>query len=430
MLLFHYLFIPLADTLTDPTLIPLQDIDNLDSGKLVQLQVEQIEKEKKDLAQKLSGVSKRLDHLERAFRQEEIPLLKEDYKRQQQRDRAAHEAGQALRVETQRKQHAQDVQIKQRLVSILPDLEAFRTRTETASRAEFDRYAELQYEKLQEAKAARRQEIKEHRIAEAARQEEQRLQAIEDQARAEGECLPADCDLGASTKPAIFSPAQRQADAVARAEEEAYRIESEARLAQQKLQAEADLQQRRAATEAARAADQLAMRERAAKEEAALARSAAGIKTREDPSAPVRVVVGSRAYGAGFAPAASAPAPPASSQRRVFNLTPRSEPLPTPEPVRTAAAAAPTAVPVAAAAPARSWRDAAPAAGSAPARRFDAPTPRSDATPAAGGAAPPPRTIGSGKWSANRTASGGAGEMDSRRMFAPPRLLLPAQFCR
>lgn len=150
---------------------------------MVQLQVEQIEKEKKDLAHKLSGVSKRIDHLERAFRREEIPLLKLDYERQQTRDREAHESGQALRVANQRKQHSQDLEIKQRLVKIMPDYEAFRLRTEGESRAEFDRFAEMQAEKLEEAKAARRQDVIESRMRDAERKEAQRLQQIEDQAR-------------------------------------------------------------------------------------------------------------------------------------------------------------------------------------------------------------------------------------------------------
>ena len=150
-----------------------QDIENLDSGRLVQLQVEQIEKEKKDLAQKLTGVSKRIDHLERAFRKEEIPLLKQDYERQQTRDRSAHESAQTQRAETLRKQHAEDLEIKERLVKIMPDYEAFRIQIEENGRAAFEAHVAEQRARLEEHKAKRREEYRLAREAEAARRIEQ-----------------------------------------------------------------------------------------------------------------------------------------------------------------------------------------------------------------------------------------------------------------
>jgi translation initiation factor 3 subunit A len=117
-------------------------------------------------------------------------LLKLDYERQQTRDREAHESGQALRVEIQRKQHAEDVEIKHQLAKIMPDFEAFRDQIESASRAEFEQYAAVQREKLEEAKDARRQEVRANRMREAAAREAKRVQDIADAARAEGILFP------------------------------------------------------------------------------------------------------------------------------------------------------------------------------------------------------------------------------------------------
>jgi len=54
-------------------------MENLNTDDLMKLQVEQLEKEKRDLNQRLRIVAKRVDHLERACRKEERPLLGQDY---------------------------------------------------------------------------------------------------------------------------------------------------------------------------------------------------------------------------------------------------------------------------------------------------------------------------------------------------------------
>jgi translation initiation factor 3 subunit A len=47
----------------------------LDTESIIGLQVAQLEKEKKEVAERLRIVAKRVDHIERANRKEERPLL-------------------------------------------------------------------------------------------------------------------------------------------------------------------------------------------------------------------------------------------------------------------------------------------------------------------------------------------------------------------
>lgn len=122
------------------------------------MQVQQLEKEKKDLAQKLTGVSKRIDHLERAFRKEEIPLLKKDYERQQARDREAHQSAEITRVESSRRQHAEDLAIKSSLARIMGDYNAFRQATERESLQAFEEKKAEMARRLEDAKEKRREE--------------------------------------------------------------------------------------------------------------------------------------------------------------------------------------------------------------------------------------------------------------------------------
>ena len=71
------------------------DVKDLDSNQLRLLRISQLEKEKNDLFKNLRVTGKRIDHLERAFRKEEIKLLPKDYEAQRQRDLAAYEKSKA-----------------------------------------------------------------------------------------------------------------------------------------------------------------------------------------------------------------------------------------------------------------------------------------------------------------------------------------------
>jgi hypothetical protein len=218
------------------------------------------------------------------------------------------------------------------------------------------------------------------------------------------------------------------ADRIARIESEAkeavYKAESEALAIQQKEQAAIDRITRMAAREAEREAENAIIRQREARADEAAARKAAGIKTLHDESVPVRVVPGSRAYGAAQM-TTSAPVAP-SAGRRVITLAPRTDPLPVTEPVSAPSPSVPQATtarpgleerrPTAGFGTGGGWREKAAlrdASGTPPPSRFDSPASgppgRSDyASPPTAGARP---QIGSGKWSANR----GAG--DARESF-------------
>merc|ERR1712029_730195 len=56
-----------------------KDIEELDADEIMKRQVEELEKEKKELLARLKKQEKNVDHTERAKRQEEIPLLKQQF---------------------------------------------------------------------------------------------------------------------------------------------------------------------------------------------------------------------------------------------------------------------------------------------------------------------------------------------------------------
>lgn len=154
-----------------------QEFASLDTEKLVQLQVEQIEREKRDLSDRLRTVQRRMDHLERAYRREELPLLAADYDRQKAADRENHMRAYRAQVAAARERHERDLAAKKTLARVVPDYEGLREKLLGKRRAEHA-------ERCREAEVLIEQE-KERRRADAirAREEEERRRAAAEEAR-------------------------------------------------------------------------------------------------------------------------------------------------------------------------------------------------------------------------------------------------------
>lgn len=166
-----------------------EEFASMDTEKLVQLQVEQIEKEKKDLSERLRTVQRRMDHLERAYRREERPLLEADYERQKTVDRENHVRAHEARVAAARERHEVDMAMKATLASMMPDYESLKRKLLEKRHAAYEerkKQAEVRIEQEKEQRRAdviREREEAERRAAEEAAQRAQREK--EDAARLE-----------------------------------------------------------------------------------------------------------------------------------------------------------------------------------------------------------------------------------------------------
>jgi translation initiation factor 3 subunit A len=152
---------------------------------LMRLQVEQLEKEKKELHERLRIIAKRVDHIERAYRKEERPLLAQDYHQQQVADRETFEEIQRAHIESARHNHKQEVETKRRLVRILPDYAGYKEVVLEKRREQFARRKAAAEKRVAEEKAKKRAVIVEAR--EAARkqhEEEERLRREEEEEEA------------------------------------------------------------------------------------------------------------------------------------------------------------------------------------------------------------------------------------------------------
>jgi translation initiation factor 3 subunit A len=164
--------------------VDLDGVEDLDTEKLLQLQSAQIAKEQKNIAERMRIISKRVDHLERAFRKEERPLLEDDYEKQKQADKDAHKAAIKAAQQAALEKHHLDLALKERLSRMLGDYQSAKQIIESARQEEFaQRKAEADKKIAEEKKAYRAQVLKER--AERRRKEEQERQAREQAEREE-----------------------------------------------------------------------------------------------------------------------------------------------------------------------------------------------------------------------------------------------------
>ena len=163
----------------------------------MELQVKQLEKEKKELNERLRIVGRRVDHIERAYRKEERPLLGKDYERQQANDRATFEAVQKARIEGSRLSHQQDLETKRRMARMMSDYLSRREVIAAKRGNEFTGRKEAAAKKIEEEKTKRRNAVFK------GREEEVRRLEAEERARREREEEEARLEARKSTVPII-----------------------------------------------------------------------------------------------------------------------------------------------------------------------------------------------------------------------------------
>jgi translation initiation factor 3 subunit A len=165
------------------------DISGLDTAAIRGIKLRALEKEKNELQAKLHVTGRRIDHLERAFRKEEIKHIAEDYQRQRDEDLTAYNLAKDLTLKEAKEKHANDVGLKKRLERLVPVYESFKNRIQTERRADFERRRKKAQAELEKQMAARREEyiLQKRREIEERERAEQAAKEEEERAAAEAE---------------------------------------------------------------------------------------------------------------------------------------------------------------------------------------------------------------------------------------------------
>ncbi|KAI5283879.1 eukaryotic translation initiation factor 3 subunit A, partial [Ascosphaera aggregata] len=164
--------------------IPLEE---LDSSRLRMMKLAQLEKEKNELNDKIRITGKRIDHLERAYRREELNHLPMDYEQQKKRDSELYQRMKQETIEASKLKHKEDVALKKRLERLVPVFSEFRKTISEKRHEEFEKRRKAAEREFEAKKRQRIKEVKERLRSEKAAREAEEARKREEAERLERE---------------------------------------------------------------------------------------------------------------------------------------------------------------------------------------------------------------------------------------------------
>ena len=163
--------------------IKLEEGQKLDKRSLMQDAIKEQIKERQDMERKLVRLAKSMDHLERAKREEEVPLIEAAYKVKMADDEKYHKEMQQQNAEKHRQAWEVNIEEKKRLAKMNDEKEKFSSAIVARRSEEFEALRVEREERVNEMRALRRAERERARRRAYVR----RLQQIEEEARAAAE---------------------------------------------------------------------------------------------------------------------------------------------------------------------------------------------------------------------------------------------------
>lgn len=153
-----------------------KELEGLDTTKLRAMQLEQLEKSSKDVNERMRITSKKIDHLERAFRRAEMPLVQKDAEEQARVDSENFREKQSATQNLARAKHADDMVLKKRMSRVLADFDSYKSDLHKKRDKVYEERVAIAQKKLEAAKQQRRDAYREERA------EEERLEREQEEA--------------------------------------------------------------------------------------------------------------------------------------------------------------------------------------------------------------------------------------------------------
>ncbi|KAK6520763.1 eukaryotic translation initiation factor 3 subunit A [Arthrobotrys conoides] len=160
-----------------------ENVSTLDNNFIRKVKIAMMEKEKKETNEKLRVTSKRIDHLERAYRKEEIALLAQDYDAQRKSDLDAHNEKVAQFLAEHKQKHEENVALKKRLSRLVGHYETFRDDVRSRRSEEFEARRKKAEQQLQVEMDKRRKQFREAKERKRREEEEAERRRIEEEER-------------------------------------------------------------------------------------------------------------------------------------------------------------------------------------------------------------------------------------------------------
>ncbi|RMZ79413.1 hypothetical protein DV738_g3293, partial [Chaetothyriales sp. CBS 135597] len=187
------------DELKGSMKIDLEDVDisTLDSNAVRMIKLTQLEKDKNEKDNRIRITAKRIDHLERAFRREELKHLPADYEKQREEDLKIYEEIKDQTLQEARQKHKEGLELKNRLGRLVKTYDAFKADITARRAQEFEKLRrkaerELEDEKKKRIKAHKEEKQRKREAEEAEErrrkeEEERRIREEEEKAAADAE---------------------------------------------------------------------------------------------------------------------------------------------------------------------------------------------------------------------------------------------------
>jgi translation initiation factor 3 subunit A len=163
------------------------DMDELDANRLRAIKLAQLEKEKNELNDRVRTTAKRIDHLERAFRREELKHIPTDYENQKKHDLALYENQTQETLKEAKQKHAEAVALKHRLGRLVPQFSSFRKDLSEKRHEEFEKRRKVAEREFEAKKKQRIKEVQDRRRREKQEREEEEQRRAEEEERAQRE---------------------------------------------------------------------------------------------------------------------------------------------------------------------------------------------------------------------------------------------------
>ncbi|XP_041117320.1 eukaryotic translation initiation factor 3 subunit A-like isoform X3 [Polyodon spathula] len=143
--------------------IDIEDLEELDPDFIMAKQVQQLEKEKKELQERLKNQEKKIDYFERAKRLEEIPLIKKAYEEQRVQDMELWELQEEERISNMQVEREKALEHKQRLSRMMEDKDNFVSKITAARQSVYEEKLKQFHERFIEERKQRLEDRKKQR---------------------------------------------------------------------------------------------------------------------------------------------------------------------------------------------------------------------------------------------------------------------------
>ncbi|KAL5981079.1 hypothetical protein ACLOJK_028999 [Asimina triloba] len=160
---------------------PVIEGEKVTKQSLMELALSEQLRERQEMEKKLQKMAKTMDYLERAKREEEVPLIEEAYMQHLVVEKAVHEREQLQEIELSRQHHAGDLLEKIRLARMLDNKSRITSRREE----EYNRLKKEREDRIRQLIAMRKQEMdKKRKLLFYIKSEEERLTKLREEEEA------------------------------------------------------------------------------------------------------------------------------------------------------------------------------------------------------------------------------------------------------